>query len=224
MTGIEKITEKILADAKARAREILEKAQAECREAAEAFAARAEESREAITARALAEGEAVAARARAAATMERRDILLAARARMLDEAFAKAREQITSTDYGKYRELLTALLSCALIDLAKIEREREASGGGATDAPTLEVLMNAEDAARFGRAVLTAARRVTERKVGAALLDKLTLSDEHADIEGGLLLRYGNTECDWSITVLLAEVRRDIEHRVAGILFGDTEA
>jgi V/A-type H+-transporting ATPase subunit E len=221
MTGIEKITEKILADAKARAREILAQAQNECREAAEAFAARAEESREAITARALAEGEAVAARARAAATMERRDILLAARARMLDEAFAKAREQITATDYGKYRELLTALLSCALIDLSKSERVRELLADGA---PALEVLMNAEDAARFGPAVLTAARRVTERKVGAALLDKLTLSAEHADIEGGLLLRYGNTECDCSITVLLDEVRRDIEHRVAKILLGDTEA
>ena len=110
MTGIEKITAKILADAKERARVILEEAQNECVSAAEEYATRADNAREEIVSRAMAEAEAITARARAAAAMERRDVLLMARAALVEEAFEAAKRQICETDYGKYRELLVAFL------------------------------------------------------------------------------------------------------------------
>lgn len=219
MTGLERITEKILADAKERARVILEAAQSDCRAAAEQYAATAAEKREEIAARAMAEGEAIAARARAAATMERRDILLAARAEVLDEVFLKAKKEITDTDFGKYRELLVALLSCALFDLSAAERTSRELGDEVEEITSLEVLMNEKDRARFGDAVLSGARRVTERRVGGELLSHLTLSNEIADIEGGLILRAGDVEINCSLTVLLAEVRREIEGKVSKILF-----
>ena len=219
MTGLERITEKILSDAKERARVILESAQEDCRAAAQSYAADAAEKREEIAARTKAEGEAIAARARAAAAMERRDILLAAKSAALDEVFLKAKKEITDTDFGKYRELLVALLSCALLDLASTERASRELGDEVADLTRLEVLMNEKDRERFGAAVLSGARRVTERKVGSELISLLTLSDETADIEGGLILRAGDVEINCSLAVLLAEVRRDIEAKVAAILF-----
>ena len=79
--------------------------------------------------------------------------------------------------------------------------------------------MNAEDRERFGVDVINAARRNVERKVGADRLSMLCLSDEVADIEGGLILRAGDVETNCSLPVLLAEVRRSIEGKVASILF-----
>lgn len=219
MTGLEKITERILADAKERARVILEDARNDCRRVAASFAERAEAMRDEITARAQQEGEDMIARARSAAAMTRRNILLAAKARILDETFAAARAEICDTDFGKYKELLIALLSCALLDQAKSEAESLALGDEVAEFDTFEVLLNETDRERFGATVLEGARRVTERRIGAARTAKLRLSEECADIEGGLILRYGDIEINCSITVLLAQMRRELEGRISAILF-----
>ncbi len=157
MKGLDKITERILADAKERARTVLEQAQSDCRAAA--------------------------------------------------------------TDYGKYRELLVALLSCALLEQAKEEKKTLEYGDEIADFDTFEVLLNENDRARFGEGVIEGARRATERRIGAERTAKLRLSDECADIDGGLILRYGEVESNCSITVLLQEMRRELESRISAILF-----
>lgn len=219
MTGLEKITERILTDAKERARDILENAQEECRRMADDYAERAERIREEIAERAMREGEDMVARARSAAAMTRRDILLAAKSRMMDEAFEAAKAQICATDYGKYRELLVALLSCALIEQAKNEQESLEMGDEVAEFDTFEVLMNENDRVRFGDYVLEGARRTTERRIGSERTAKLRLSDTAAPIDGGLILRYGSTETNCSVSALLSEMRRDLEGRIAAVLF-----
>lgn len=219
MTGLEKITERILTDAKERARDILENAQEECRRMADDYAERAERIREEIAERAMREGEDMVARARSAAAMTRRDILLAAKSRMMDEAFEAAKAQICATDYGKYRELLVALLSCALIEQAKNEQESLEMGDEVAEFDTFEVLMNENDRVRFGDYVLENARRTTERRIGSERTAKLRLSDTAAPIDGGLILRYGSTETNCSVSALLSEMRRDLEGRIAAVLF-----
>ncbi|MBQ8342195.1 MAG: hypothetical protein IJY22_07480 [Clostridia bacterium] len=219
MNGLDKITERILTDAKEKARLILEEAQADCRRAAEEYAARAEAIRDRIATRTLKEGEELIARAKASAAMTRRDILIASKAKLLDETFAAARAQICDTDYGKYRELLVALLSCALIEQAKSEDDSRELGDEVTEFDTFEVLFNEGDRARFGTAVLEGARKVTERRIGAARTAKLRLSEETAPIDGGLILRYGNTETNCSISALLGEMRRELEPKVSALLF-----
>lgn len=219
MTGLESITAQILSDAKDKAREILEKAQSDCREQAEQYAARADAVREELESRAIAEGEDLIARAKSAAAMTRRNILLEARARMLDEAFEAAKKEICDTDYGKYRELLVALLSCALIEQTKNEKESIELGDEVAEFDTFEVLMNAADRERFGEAVVEGARRVCSRRIGAERAGKLRLSDEVADIDGGLILRYGDVEMNCSISALLAGARRRLESKISAILF-----
>ena len=219
MNGLDKITERIITDAKEQARNILEQAQADCRTAAKEYANRADAIRNRIAERTMKEGEELIARARSSAAMTRRDILIASKAKMLDKAFETAKAQICDTDYGKYRELLVALLSCALIDQAKNEQAGMELGDEVAEVDSFEVLFNATDRERFGAAVLEGARKNTERRIGTARAEKLRLSDEVADIEGGLILRYGNVEANCSISALLSEMRRELEPKISALLF-----
>lgn len=219
MTGLDKIIERILADAKERARVILEQAQSDCRRTAAEYAARADAICEEIAERAMREGEQLVVRARSAAAMTRRNILLAAKSEMLDEVFEAAREQICDTDYGKYRELLVALLSCALLEQSKGEQQALANGDEVEAVDAFEVLLSENDRARFGDSVIEGARRVTERRIGAERVARLRLSQECADIDGGLILRCGDVEINCSITVLLRDMRRVLEERISSMLF-----
>jgi V/A-type H+-transporting ATPase subunit E len=219
MNGLDKITDRILTDAKDKARRILEEAQNDCRQAAQDYADKADAIRDRIATRTMQEGEALIARARSSAAMTRRDILIATKAKLLNEAFEAAKAQICDTDYGKYRELLVALLSCALLEQAQNEQTSLELGDEIEEFEVFEVLMSKADKERFGTAVLEGARKVTERRIGSARTEKLRLSEEDADIEGGLILRYGNVETNCSISALLAGMRRELEPKISAILF-----
>ena len=219
MTGLDKITERILEDAKEKARAILETAQNDCRQSALEYADRANAIRDDIAERAEAEGEAIIARSRSNAATARRDILLAAKAELLDETFAAAKAHICETDYGKYRELLVALLSCALLEQAKSEQAGIEMGDEVASFDTYEVFLNRHDLDRYGSRIIEDARRVTERRIGSHRTAKLRLSETPVDIDGGLILRYGDVETNCSLTVLLREMRRELEGKISDILF-----
>ena len=219
MNGLDRITDRILADAREKARGILEAAQNDCRRAAADYAAEGERIREEITEQAMAESEDIIARSRSAVAMTHRDVLMRARAEMLDEVFVAAGAHICDTDYGKYRELLVALLSSALIDQAKSEQTAVEMGDEIVFPERYEVFFNAQDAERFGRRILEDARRLTERRIGADRAAKLCLAGESVEIDGGLVLRCGDTEVDCSLSALLATMRRDLEGRISKILF-----
>lgn len=186
---------------------------------AEDYAARADQIREEIADRAMREGEDLVARAKSASAMTRRNILLSAKAKLLDEVFEAAKTQLCATDYGKYRELLVALLSCALLEQAENEKTSLEMGDEITEFETFEVFFNENDLAQFGSYVLEHARKNTERRIGSDRAAKLRLSQIPADIDGGLILRYGNTETNCSISALLEEMRRSLESRISAILF-----
>ena len=219
MTGLEKILERILEDAKEKARVILEAAQNDCRQSAQEYADRANAIREEIEERAQAEGEAIIARSRAATATTRRNVLLSAKAELLDETFAAAKAHICDTDYGKYRELLVALLSCALLEQAKNEQTGLELGDEMVAFDTYEVFLNQHDLDRYGSRIIEDARRVTERRIGSQRAAKLRLSPTPADIDGGLILRYGDTEANCSLSVLLSQMRRELEGKISAILF-----
>ena len=223
MTGMERIIERILADAKEQARETLERAQEEGRLRAEHYAAEADAVRDRIVEHAVQEGERIITRARSEAAMTRSAILVAARRRLIDEAFENAKKEICDTDYGKYRELLVALLSCALIEQAEAEQRSLALGDEVDAIEAYEVCMNANDRARFGEDVIRLARAVCERRIGADRAARICLSGEDAAIDGGLLLRFGAVEINCALSVVIAEVRRELEDTVADILFGQEE-
>lgn len=223
MTGLEKITARIVAEGRERARVLLQQAEEECRATAAEYAARAEALRERLTSEAESERAVMVSRARADVEKARRELLTATRNALLDEAFEAAKRELCSTDYGKYRELLSALLVSALLEQDRVTRESVAMGDEVEEIDRFEVLLNAEDRERFGSAVVENARRVVERRIGYADAAKLCLAGETAPIEGGLVLRFGNVELNCSLSVILDELRRDMEQRVAEVLFAPEE-
>ena len=107
-----------------------------------------------------------------------------------------------------------------MLEQHRAEEQSIAFGDEVEEIERFEVMLNAADRDRFGAQVITDARRVVERRIGAAKAAKLTLSDACADIDGGLVLRFGDVELNCSLAVLMAGVRRDLEGRVGEILFG----
>ena len=221
MTGLDKIIDRIHADAKEKAREILEAAQSDCRRMAEDFATRADKIREDLAAEAEEKGEAIVARARSTTEKNRRDLLLKTKNALIDEAFEAAKREVVDTDLGKYRELLTALLSSALIEEAENAERALALGDEVCEFDTLEVVMNEKDRAAYGEAVVEAAKRAAYRRIGAARAERVRLSERTAKIDGGLILCYGSIEVNCSLSMLMAEMRKALEPRVSAILFAE---
>lgn len=219
MTGVEKITDRIAADAAKEAQATLGAAEVECRKLAEEYGNRTIGERDRVAERAQAEGQRMIERAKSTADMNHRAVLLAAKSALIDEVYEKARVKILDTDFGKYRELLTALLISALLELAKSEETSAALGDETEPYDWIEVLFNHDDREKYGAAVVAEVRRRNERRIGTARLEKLCLSEDTAAIDGGLVIRYGNIETNCSLSVLLAEMRRETEGKVASILF-----
>lgn len=223
MTGLEKITARIQAEGRERAGAILQEAEQACTELARDFAIRTEQERTRIRERAMREGEAMVAASRESVARTERRILQEAKTAAVDRAFDKAREELCSSDFGKYRELLSALLVCALLEQDRAERESLALCDEQEEFEYFEVLMNSTDRERFGNEVIRNAARVVERRIGAKKAGMLRLARECADIDGGVILRYGRVELNCSLSTVLRELRDEIEERVAHILFASGE-
>lgn len=221
MTGLEKILEQIGADARARAQSILQEAENDCTQIAREYAERSEQTRGRIEKEGEQTLKALLLGARAQCEKERTEILQNMRRSLLDEAFERAKEEICSNQYGQYRELLIGLLVSALMEQHRAEQQSIAFGDEIASIDRFEVLFCEKDRERLGSAVVEGARRLAERRVGKEKAAKLCLAAGSAPIDGGLVLRFGDVELNCALSVLMADVRRELEGQVARILFGE---
>lgn len=221
MNGINKITDKILAEAKAAEAAALDDAR---RRAAEILAAaedEADEIRDRIVERAAKEGENIISRAKSSASMTRRNTFLAARGALIDDVFEQAFAQVRALPAEEYRELLVKLLSDSLIQhLASIEEVRALDGDDVEEIARYEVVLNAVDRRSFGETLVADTRRALTGRVPAEEAAKLCLADDTAAISGGVVLRFGDVESNCSFETLFAQVRARREAEVSRILFG----
>ncbi|HHT53772.1 MAG TPA: hypothetical protein GX011_02410 [Clostridiales bacterium] len=221
MTGLEKITSRIIADAKADAKRLLGEAEKKSAEILAEYSARAEEVRGRLLADAEREATEIMSRAESAAAMQARNILLAVKSQLIDAAFSGAKSRILSMPDGEYLELLAKLLFSALLDQLETERiNRELYGE--VDLPVIdsyEVILSAKDRERCGNALVERVRELLQDKAAPGVTGKLVLSNDTADIEGGLLLRYGDVEINCSISMLIDSIRSSVEAKVYRALF-----
>ena len=220
MTGLEKILEQIEGEARERASSILQQSEEECMALAKDYAARAEQTRERLEKEGLAAIEATVNAARAQSEKTHAEILQNARRALIDETFECAKRALCDKDAGKYRELLTALLVSALLEQHRAEQQSIAFGDEVEEFERFEVLMNEKDKERFGAQVITNARSTVTRHIGAQKAAKLSLGEQSAEIDGGLILRFGDVELNCTLGVLMADIRHTLEPRVCEILFG----
>ena len=192
MNGLERITSRIEAEAKAEIDGILDAGMAEANRVVNGW-------REKIDAegRALAEKNEKAAAEReerliSAAEMDARKTILAAKQEMVDAAYERALEALCSLSGEEKTKLLASLLA------------RASSSG------TEEAVFSAADRADGEKAVAL---------VNAETGKKLTLARSAAPIRGGFILRDRNVEVNCAFETLLRLQRTETASAVAKLLF-----
>ena len=221
MTGLEKVTGKIIADAEADARVILDRAEAECAAVKEKYAAATEAELEKLREENDRECQSLIIRARSSAAMAKRNALLEARAALLDEAYAMAERQIKNLNPEQYLDLLQKMLRSALKNQLAGEEESMRLYSEDISPAVYEVILNSRDRDTYGETLLPAFKTGYGARLPETAHAKLRMAAETAPIDGGLVLRCGPVETNCSLAMLMAENRRETEARVSRILFGD---
>ena len=197
MTGLEKITHQILADAQKDADRILAEAAAQ----AEAESARIlEEGRQQADEIAAKAEEAQAfahSRSDSAAQLQYRRAILAAKQQLIGQALAQARAQLESLPDAPYFSLLYRMLA----------RFAEPGAG--------EIRFSARDLARLPADFGAQAAAALAEKGGS-----LTVSDQPIDAAGGFVLVYGGIEVDCTFAQLFYAAREPLQDKMQQLLFG----
>ena len=199
MKGIEKITGRILAEAEADAAAV----KAEAEEKAAGIKAEYEEQARRIYDEKLETGRTEAAAAadrksRAAILQSRKDVL-ATKQRLIDQAYARAKEAILAMPEEDYVAFLA-------------DKAVKASVSG-----TEKIVFNAADREKVGPKVVSEVNRKLSECGKKA---ELTLSEETMDIPGGLFLKEKDISVNCSVDTLMNICREDMDSKVAQVLFG----
>ncbi len=198
MKGTEKIIAHIRADADTAAKKTIDEA------AAEAEKIRAESFKAALTEyeRLIKQGDAecedILSGSRRIAEMEAKKSVLAVKQEMIEAAFRAARERMLNMPREDYAQFLARMAASA-------------SANG-----TEEIVLNARDKAELGKAVC---KKANELLTAEGKLGKLTLSEDTADISGGVIVRFGGIETNCGIDALIRQQRSALAAPVAQLLF-----
>ena len=198
MKGTEKIIAHIRADGDAEAKKIIDAASKQAEEKrAESFKAALSEYEKLMQA-GNAECEDILSGSRRIAEMEAKKSVLSVKQEMISAAFDAAREEIVNMPRDKYTQFL-----------ARMAAEAAASG-------MEEIVLNARDKAEVGKSVCKAANELLSAK---GTPGKLTVSEDTADISGGVIVRFGGIETNCSIDALIRQRRSGLSTQVAAALF-----
>ena len=223
MTGLSKITDKILDDARRYAAAKLADADAECKRISDEYAEKAKNITAAANAEAKNEAAQIALRTRASEKTLQKNIMLELRSEMIDRAFEIAKKETRELDGNERLEFLTGLLCAALWAEYDAQKQREELYGDDDDensAPTVyEVLLPKRDHDKLGSALLENFKRKIVGKDMGDLPSRVVLSDDTVEIDGGLVLRAGNVEINNSVEAIFSYLRPKLEAEVARILF-----
>lgn len=191
MNGIEKIIDKILADAKLYADRITSDAEANAGDIIADAETAAVKLKTEVRLRAEKEAEGILSRVRSSSEITERNFLLEAKSTLIDRAFVMAKQELISLDQNAYCAFLSSLLKDAVFD-----------------APDSKYIMsvNKKD------------RDTAQRVINNSAAD-IILSDINADIEGGFVLRRGDIEINCSVELIIAGLRQTLESVVYKTLF-----
>ena len=222
MTGLSKITDKILAEAREDAAKKLAEADARCAEILREYAARAEEIRKSLNEDAKREAAEIVSRAKSGEAMVKRNVLLEAKSARIDEAFDLAYREMMNLSDEHYAEFLSMLLVSIMKNQAQHESiSRELYGEeDAPETDLYEILLNEKDKDRFGDTLLQSFRQ----RMGddqKAIVDRVAVSSAVANIDGGLIVRCGAIEINCSLRALFDQIRPALEAKVSHKLFPD---
>lgn len=216
MTGMERIKDKILEDAKLKAGDILDQAEQEARAILDQASLEAAQKREELLEKAKADGEQMYRRMLAVAGLEGRKKLLGARQEMIDTAFSKAAEKIMGLPDRQYQELLEKMISEAAAGYR--EPSEQAAGTGVSQEHIEgEVMLSEKDAARMDEQFIG---NINKGLAASGKKGTITLSDKRIRTAGGFILKIGDMEINSTFEILFGMLRTELESDVVSILFG----
>lgn len=199
MNGLNKITERIAADAEADNRILREETEKRCEEIRSANKKKAQEE----YLRVIQEGELENGRRAASiertARLEARKSVLAMKQELVSKAFDLAKARLAALPEQKYIGFLSRLAEAAAITGEE------------------EIILNSMDRARCGTKIVRAANELLKKS--HKHYPHLTLSEEVREMSGGLVLKQGDIEVNCTIDMLLDINREELSSEVAGALF-----
>ncbi|MBR6259089.1 MAG: V-type ATP synthase subunit E [Oscillospiraceae bacterium] len=198
MTGIDKIKERILSDAKTEVTKVAEEAAARVSEIKTAGEAAAQEEYGKLFKKGTDDAEKRKERLASVAQLEARKQMLSTKQTLINEAFELAVSKMLGMSDGEKKDFLAKLAA-------------RAAGTGKE-----EVIFPAGTDSAFGQEVVDKANAAL---AAAGKTGNLKLSGESRDMRGGLILREGNIEVNCSLDALVDDVRNDVTGEVAAILF-----
>lgn len=198
MNAVDRICERIFADAQTQAAETGRQAE---RQAAELWAGW-EEKIEAERRRQQCEAQKAhdsrLAQGRSTATMAARQTLLKTKQKLVDEAFLQAGQRLLSLPAQTY----TALCAHLAAEASVTGRE--------------ELIFSEQERKTLGAAVTEQANRLLQEAKRPAAL---TLSDEMRPIRGGVIVKNGRIETNCTIEAMVEQLRPELTGKVAAVLF-----
>lgn len=220
MTGLSKITDKILEEARREAAARLAEADAQCALINAEYKAKADEAVNALNADAKSEASQIVSRTRASEATVRKNILLKIQSEMIDRAFEIAEKELASLSGNERLELLVGLLTAIMTDEWNDEQTRdEIYGDEGEEKRIYEIMLNPKDREHYGEALLSNFKRRIVGKDMGDIASRVVLCKDTVDIEGGLIVRVGDVDINSSVHALIAQLRPSLEARVAKILF-----
>ena len=220
MTGLSKITDKILDEARKDAEARLAEADAECARINAEYKEKTDKTVKSLNAAAKAEAEEIVSRMRSGEAAMRKNTLLKTQGEMIDRAFEIAEKELASLSGDERVEFLTGLLTALISAEWEAEQSRDEIYGDEGEAERIyEVMLNPKDREHHGKTIISNfKRRIVGKELGD-IASRVVLSDKTVDIDGGIVVKMGSIEINSSVHTLVASLRSSYEAKVAKILF-----
>ena len=196
MTGLEKMTNQILEEANASAKEKLAQTAAEVDRMKAAAAAEAEEKAAEIAQKSAADLAGYQERVKSSADLKRRTALLAAKQELISETIQKAYEAFCGKEDTEYFDILKKM----------VEKFAAPQKG--------EISLNAQDLAKLPAGFEEEVNSLAKKKGGELVLSKVP-----ASVEKGFILSYGGIEENCSFKAMFDAKKDECQDLVQKILF-----
>ena len=198
MTGIDKITAHIEADAQAEAKSLLDDAYAKAKDSIAEYDKLAHDEYVRIIKEGVKDCEDKVQRMQRLANMEAKKEVLAEKQDIIQKAFLSAQDRIVNLPEVEYIEFLATLASSS----AKTGQE--------------EIILNQRDKDKYGLRLLKAAN---EKLNANGIAGNLQLSEYIGKFAGGLILKQGSIEINCTIEILIELCKDEMSAQLSEVLF-----
>lgn len=193
MSGLERITEQIIAEATANAQELLSQAEAEAEKMTDAARLDGETLAAGILEKAQAETQEIAKLSQSAAVLEGKRELLKTKQRLISGVINEAQERLASLPDAEYFAVLKKMVM-------KYAQDKEG-----------QIAFSSKDIARLPQGFV--------EELSAQCRGSLSLAKDPAQITNGFLLIYGGIEENCSFTALFDAAREELQDLAGESLF-----